>query len=291
MRLQFTHPWWLLALAAALAAVVWLSVRSASSLAGWRRWAALAVRLVITLFVGLALAGVRYRMPVDAMNVFFVLDRSDSIPPAQQEAARELVNTLSQRKRPGDRGGVVVFGADGAIESTVNEAVDLQRVQAVISTVGTDIAGAIRLATAAFPESGQRRLVVMTDGNQTAGDAIQAIVAARPLGVTVDVIPLGAERGGDALISKVTVPNQLKEGQTFEVKILVESDRARRASLALYRNDQLLGTQPVDLQPGKNLFSFSQTLDQPGFYSYDVRLDAPDDNVPQNNRATSYTTI
>jgi len=291
MPFQFTHPWWLLVLAFGLVWVVRLSLRSDSSLFGWRRGAALGVRIAVTLALGLALAGMQYRLPVEGMNVFFVLDRSDSIPAGQQEGAREFVNTASARKNIEDKGGVVVFGADAAIESSVNPAVDLQRVQAVISSAGTDLAGAVRLATAAFPETGQRRIVVISDGNQTTGDALQAVVAARSLGVSVDVVPLGAQRGGDISLQKVVVPGKLKQGQTFDVKIFVQSDRSTRASLSLYRNNQLLGTQPVDLEPGKNLFSFSQTLTSPDFYTYDVRLDAPGDTVAENNRSTSHTTV
>jgi hypothetical protein len=291
MPFTFTDPGWLAVTAAALAGVVGLSLKSFSSLTGWRKWTALGLRVAVTLCVGLALAGLRYQLPVEGVNVFFVLDRSDSVPGEQQEAARELVNRLSAPKRMDDRGGVVVYGADAAIESTPNPIVDLQAVQAVVETTGTDIAGALRLATAAFPETGQRRVVLITDGNETAGNAVEAALAARPLGVTVDVVPLGSRRGGDVLIQKVVTPSRLKEGQTFDVKIFAESDRDTRANVSLYRNDQLLGTQPVDLQAGKNLFTFPQTLETPGFYTYDVRIDAEGDLVPQNNRATSYTDV
>ncbi|MGH7968397.1 MAG: glutamine amidotransferase, partial [Limisphaerales bacterium] len=63
------------------------------------------------------------------------------------------------------------------------------------------------------------------------------------------------------------------------------------ATVRLYRNDQFLGEQKVDLSAGKNLFSFPQSLSEPGFYSYDVRVDAPGDPLPQNNRATGFTTV
>ena len=44
----------------------------------------------------------------------------------------------------------------------------------------------ICLGTAAFPENGQKRLVLLTDGNENIGDAMGAVLAAREqLGVTL----------------------------------------------------------------------------------------------------------
>jgi hypothetical protein len=40
----------------------------------------------------------------------------------------------------------------------------------------------------------------------------------------------------------------------------------------LYRNDQYLGEQNVQLEAGKNLLTFPQKLTEPGFYNYDVRI-------------------
>ncbi len=61
--------------------------------------------------------------------------------------------------------------------------------------------------------------------------------------------------------------------------------------MRLYRDDQFLGEQKVELSAGKNLFTFPQTLSKPGFYNYDVQVDAPGDPLPQNNRANSFATV
>jgi uncharacterized membrane protein len=225
------------------------------------------------------------------MNIFVVLDRSDSIPSGQQEAARELVNRLAARKQKADRAGVIVFGTDASIDRLPNEKIDLQKIEAVVDPQRSDLAAAIRLGTAAFPEAGQKRLVLMTDGNENIGDAFGAVLAARPLGVTVDVMPMGVARGNDVFVQKVQVPPKLKKGQPFEVKIFVQADAATAATVKLYRNEQELGEQRVQLEAGKNLFSFPQNLTEPGFYSYDVRVDAASDLVPQNNRAAGFATV
>ncbi|MDA1275753.1 MAG: VWA domain-containing protein [Verrucomicrobia bacterium] len=291
MNFQFTHPWWLLLLPVCLGWVVWLSARSNVQLSPWRRWTALAIRLLVVILLVCAVAGLQWLRPLEGMNVFYVLDRSDSIPSVQQEAAKDYVNRTAKDKKSSDSAGVLVFGTDASIESSPNPIVDLQKIQAVVGTERTDVASAIRLGTAAFPETGQKRLVLLTDGNENVGDALGAIMAAEPLGVTVDVVPLGVSRGHDVSVQKLSLPNNLKKGQTFDVKIFAQTDRAQSARVRLYRNDQLLGEQDVQLAAGKNLFTFPQTLTDPGFYSYDVAVEGVNDLIAQNNRATSFTTV
>ena len=291
MRFQFTHPYYLLLLAPALAWVIWFAWKTDVQVSAWHRWTALGIRIVVLTALLLAMAGLQWLRPVEGMNVFFALDRSDSIPSPQQEAAKEYVNRIAKEKRKGDQAGVIVFGAEASIESSPNAAVDLQKIQAVVGTERTDLAGAIRLGTAAFPETGQKRLVVMSDGNENIGDAMGAVLAAKPLGVTVDVVPMGVVRANDVAVQKLQVPPKLKQGQVFEVKIFVQADRATPATVRLFRDDQYLGEQKVELSAGKNLFTLPDTLPRTGFYKYDVQVDAPGDPLPQNNRAASFATV
>jgi uncharacterized membrane protein len=198
---------------------------------------------------------------------------------------------MSKAKKENDTGGVLVFGSDAAIESRPNAQVDLRQVQAVVGADRTDIASAIRLGTAAFPETGQKRLILFSDGNENVGDAISALAAAKPLGVSLDVVPLGVSRGNDISIKRLATPSAVKKGQTFDVRIFAQADQAQNATIRLYRNETYLGEQQVQMNAGKNLFTFPQTLAQSGFYQYDVRIEAPNDTVPQNNRATAFTTV
>jgi uncharacterized membrane protein len=291
MHFQFTHPYLLLLLVPALAWVVWFAWKTDVQVAAWRRWTAVGIRVIVLLALLLAVAGLQWLLPVEGMNVFFVLDRSDSIPSPQQEAGREYVDQVSRQMKNVDKAGVIVFGSEASIETSPEPMVDLKKIHAVVGTDHTDLAAAIRLGTAAFPETGQKRLVLLTDGNENAGDAMSALLAAKPLGVTVDVIPMGVSRPNDVSVQKVQLPPRLKKAQSFEVKIFVQAEAPQGATVRLYLNDQPLGEQKVQLAAGKNLFTFPQTLTNAGFYSYDVRLDAPGDPLPQNNRATGFTTV
>jgi len=291
MSFQFTHPYYLLLLPPALAWVVWFAWKSDVQVSSWRRWTALGIRTVVLLALVFAIAGLQWRRPMEGMNIYFALDRSDSVPAPQQDAAKQYLNKVCRQKKNLDKGGVIVFGTEASIESSPNPAVDLQKIQAVVGTERTDLAGAIRLATAAFPETGQKRLVLLTDGNENVGDAMSAVLAAKPLGVTVDVVPMGVARINDISVQRLQIPPKLKKAQAFEVKIFVQANQPTPATVRLIRNEQYLGEQRVDLSAGKNLFTFPQTLADAGFYSYEVQVDAPGDPLPQNNRASTFAVV
>jgi len=292
MNVQFTHPYFLLLLIPALSWVVWFSWKSDVQVSRWRRWTALTIRVLVLTAMVFALAGLQLLYPIEGMNVFFVLDRSDSVPSVQQDVARDYVNQIAKTKKAVDKAGVVVFGSEASIELMPSAAMDLQKIQAVVGTERTDLAAAIRLGTAAFPETGQKRLILLTDGNENAGDAMAAVLAGnQQLGVTVDIVPLGVSRANDVSVQKLQVPSKLKKGQTFETKIFVQADQATPATIRLFRNEQFLGEQKVELSAGKNLFAFPQVLPDPGYYSYDVQVDVPNDPLPQNNRASAFATV
>jgi hypothetical protein len=104
----------------------------------------------------------RRRSAQEGMNVFFLLDRSDSIPSVQQEAAREYVSRVSAEKRKTDNVGVLVFGSEASIESSPLSVVRSDtKIYAVVDGQRTDIASAVRLGSAAFPETGQKRLFLL----------------------------------------------------------------------------------------------------------------------------------
>jgi hypothetical protein len=73
---------------------------------------------------------------------------------------------------------------------------DLAKIQAVVGTQRTDIASAIRLgARRRFPETGQKRLVLLSDGNENVGDAFSALAAAQTAGRDAGRGAVGGEPG------------------------------------------------------------------------------------------------
>src|SRR5260221_12360629 len=197
MNFQFTHPLYLWLLPVALGWTIWLAWKSDVQISRWRRWLAFSLRTLVVTALVLALAGLQWLRALEGMNVFFLLDRSDSIPSPQQELARTYVNQSTAKKKSVDKGGVIVFGSEANIETTANSAVDGEKIQAGVGTGRTDIAGAVRPGTAAFPRDGQKRLVLMSDGNENTGDAMTAVLGGRELGGAMDGVALGGGGGNE----------------------------------------------------------------------------------------------
>src|SRR5690606_16287336 len=89
-------------------------------------------------------------------DVVFALDVSSSIG---RESIAEALDVVNRAKDSPARVGLVVFGADAAVESLVRRGGDpVREVSAQVERAGTDIGRAIEMAVGAFPPGGSRRI-------------------------------------------------------------------------------------------------------------------------------------
>ncbi|QDU95398.1 VWA domain-containing protein [Lignipirellula cremea] len=312
--LTFYQPVWLLLLLL-LPLLWWFSFRSLAGLGRTRRLLALGLRtLVLVLFV-LALAEIQLNRTSDKMTVIYVLDQSQSIPPARRQAMMEYVaaEVQAHRSRFEDRAGVIVFGADAVIEiPPFNDDIYMIDVESTINlrTDATNLASALKLAQASFPKDSSKRVVIVSDGNENLGDARRAARALAEAGIGVDAAPIFLDRRAEIAVSKVALPADIRQGQTFEARVVIDCfseptpDNPKGLApgkLRLNRyigregsEDELIAEIPVVLEPGKNVFSFKPTITRPAPYTYRATFtpdDPTQDITPQNNTATAFTHV
>jgi uncharacterized membrane protein len=286
----FSQPQWLWLLLT-IPWMVWLWHRSPSGLDPKRRWFSLILRLLITISVVLSLAGFEMRRPNDSVSAMFLFDHSDSIPERYRSAMINYFTEVTGKKEIRDKAGIIVFAGDASIETMPNEKVDAQKTYSVVKTHSTDIASSIRLAQAALPIDSQRRIILLSDGNENIGDALQEAESARANGITVDVLPVEEVKRGDVQVEKILIPSLVKKNEPFEAKVHLFSTDANPAKLRIFRNGRYLGEQDVSLNKGKNVYALPQSLEESGFHSYTIEVESPGDEVPQNNRGIAFTTI
>ncbi len=289
-RITLDAPQWLLLLLV-LIPMWWIAGRTAFK-GRTAKWAAL-VRTLLVVVIALGAAGLTLKMPAKRLGVVFVLDRSASLPEQSRADALGFVQEATRAMGDGDRAAVVVVGDGAMVELEPADEVRLGAVESRVSPHQTDLAAGIRLAEAVMPSDYTRRIVVLSDGEETRGDAIaQAASAAED--VELWTVAYDRSEADEVLLEAITAPDQVAEGAAFELRVVARARQQTTGTLHLYRNEHLLGSLPVELRGGRaDLFVLRQEADEPGFLRYRATLevDGGTDAVPQNNVAVTTVAV
>ena len=291
MLISFSHPWYLLLLPLMVAGAVYVARMSLADLRGARAKWSLGLRIAILVCAVLALAGLQIRQPAKRLAVLFVMDQSDSIPTEQKRQALDYVNEAARKMGPNDEGGVVVFGSDAYVELEAKPVLNLKRIHSLPPRDYTNLAGAVRLALAAFPENTQKRIVLLSDGNENLGQAVQEAAGAVSAAVSIDVVPITYKYEREVMLDKMVTPSEAKIGEPFEVRIIARSTTKTNAVIRLQRNGELIAQQQVDLLSGANVITFHQSLEQARFHTFEATIETKSDTLPDNNRALGFTLV
>ncbi len=287
--MELTHPWFLLL---ALPGAAWLALvlrRSLADMTPAQRVATLAIRAFLLTCVLLALVGVRLRRHGDDLGVVFLVDDSASLSPEARAAARRYVENSLQHRRAHDEAGVLGFARGVNVWQAPAETSALAGPWPVTpdaDRAGTDIGRALDFAAGVLPGGRARRVVLLSDGNDTgdAGRATAARLAAS--GVEVLTVPLRNPAAPEVLVAGLDVPRGLKSGEPFDLRAGVESNVATVATVRLYQNQFLVATQDaVPLKPGRNEVPFPNLRAGDGFTAYEVEIVPAADTRLENNRA------
>ncbi len=239
ISLEPSQPWWLLLLLLIPLIVVW-SYRSLAGLGRVRRWVALGLRCALVLFLTLALAEMRIKHQNENVTVLFLVDRSLSVPEEPDpntpdldrrwERIKLFINDAVEKRGSGherDQAGLIVFGKRPKLELPPSDAprFKLTEVASAIDPNYTDIAAAIKLALASFPEGSGKRIVLISDGNENLGDAKEQARLAKLNGVQIDVVPLaaGQRNENEVLIESVQAPAVAQQGVQLPIRVVLRN--------------------------------------------------------------------
>ena len=112
--MRFTSPLFLLLLLLVPIAV-WMG-KPAKGPGRTRETVSLILRVIIILCLIFSLAGLELVQRGDNLAVVFLVDISDSMPPAAINAEVEYVRLAIEAMSPDDQSAVVLFGADALVE-------------------------------------------------------------------------------------------------------------------------------------------------------------------------------
>ncbi len=176
----------------------------------------------------------------------------------------------------------------------------------------TDIAAAIRSAAGAMPPDYVPRIVLLSDGNQTAGDALQAALGtafggrqtsgaasnetngthatdgtapSRPSSsshqshrttsgslIPIDTVPLQVRDNPEVQVAAVEVPAQVREGEPFYVEVVINSNHEDEGLVEVFRGAHKVLSETRKLKAGENRFRFQQSITGERLAQYTVKI-------------------
>ncbi|HEX6400645.1 MAG TPA: VWA domain-containing protein, partial [Actinomycetota bacterium] len=291
MGISFDAPLALLLLIPLLGITIALYLTARRRVGAGRRRVALVLRTVLLTALVFALAGFRIVLPVDRLATVFVVDMSDSVGTAGREDALAFLRETLAERPDGDVAGVVAFGKQALVERLPSEIAEISRLASTPVTTATDIGGALRLATALFPDDTQKRIVLLSDGNDTTGggQAEAALVASRDIEIETKTIGLGP--GDEVLVERVVTPSTANLGESIEVAADIRSSVAQPATVRLFASGENVATERVQLDQGVTRITFDVKPEEARLHTFRVVVEAAQDTFSQNDRADSVTIV
>ena len=289
----FASPWFLLLLLS-LPLLLWVGWPSRGP-SRRREIVSLALRLLIVLLLIASLAGLEMKRASDDLSVVFLVDYSDSMPAPARQLALSYVRQALQHMGPNDKSAVILFGADALVERPLSSSKELGSFTSKITSIQTDLAGAIRLGLALLPADTARRMVILSDGIETSGDAFEAARLAAASGAQILVAPFSLNTGAvpEAMVTAVHAPAHLREGEQFGLEVTINSSLEQRVGVRVLAGAEVAYESELQLRRGTNSFSLPLIAGSPGFAAYRVQV-VPlnsNDTLYQNNELAAFSQI
>ncbi len=247
------------------------------------------LRSLVIAALAIAWARPSWITKTDKVSTIVLVDVSDSISDKQLAAARQYLDQLENTEKDGNLQLITFAEKPVAVRKSDNKPLSQAVQRHAGAGAGTDAQAAMQLAYGLYPDGYLPRMVIISDGNQTQGDLAVEAYRAKELGVRVSWRTFDADKTSEVRVVGVTVPDEIKVGQPYEVTAEVWSTEAQTVTLALQQDEFPNGLEPqkdVQLREGKNLVKFKSDAKHAGATTYRLRLAKFEhDTESQNNMA------
>jgi Ca-activated chloride channel family protein len=295
-----------------LALLPWFALwatRSLTDLAPAQRALSTLLRAALAALLVVALARPTSTTTSQRVCTVFVVDVSesvgdealrgfrDTVESAYRARGEHLLRVVTFARRPRVVALPERLAPDAHLPAFVRHDPDAQRARAPEAGAGTDLGAALSLSYGLFPPGYLRRVVVLSDGVQTEGDALGEASRAARFGARVSVVPAREATPAEVAVRDLRLPDRIRVNEPFEVRATLFASRPARVSLTLLQGESvngLDGTRTVDLTAGETELRFRSVVRVPGDVTYALRATPADpsrDRFRENNRFVAGATV
>lgn len=290
MELLVDKPLWLWLIVPAIAYFTYVGYRNfRTSNKPFR--AVFFLRIAAVLCLVFALAEPSIFRPDAKEQIIFLFDRSASMDGTEKELA-EAIETAAANKNDAQVAGVYSFAEDFQTLLPLSKGLKPLPLDTVESSQQhTNIEQALELAANSGDTASATRLVLLSDGNETRGSALESLARIDSGRVQIDVLPIEQKAGGDASIAGFETPADAFVGETQPFGVTILSDKDTEGQLVFSLDDVEFSRQEVSLVAGQNLFSYTFPAVKEGLVKYEARLELAQDGFIENNEMVSLTEV
>jgi hypothetical protein len=187
--------------------------------------------------------------------------------------------------------GVVVAGSPARVAVDIGAGRQWREDPFRTVAAGTNLEAAAALARAMLPADRPGRIVLATEGNETAGELARALPALRARQIGVDIRPLTELPPGEVLVESVNAPARVYRGDTFLLDAVIYAQAPQRGVFTVYREGQAVFQNEVDLVTGRNRVETAVSAGDAGTLLLEVSVQAPRDTFAENNKNGAIVTV
>jgi Ca-activated chloride channel homolog len=245
------------------------------------------LRIATVALLSLALAEPMLASSQSAATTLFVVDRSQSLDESAADRIDSWLEDTLASAGSGDQGAIIAFGAAPELVAQRESANGLDPdllAGAEVDSSATNIESALAMARA-LPLGGSRRIVLISDGAENSGAALQQASQAAADLIPIDVLPIEGIGAGDLRIEAVSAPSSLWLGESTTLLATVATGEAGDGSVEMLVNGSIVASQDVSFPLGISTYTFEIADLEPGFHVLTTRVisrSAPD-RYPENN--------
>ncbi|MCR2820891.1 VWA domain-containing protein [Lederbergia panacisoli] len=282
MELEFNYPFLLFLLIPA-GVVLYLFFKQNKGFNNAEKIWIICMRSLVFALIILSLATPQLVFKTDEKNVVFLVDASASMI-GTEDSILSWIEKSIQSKKEKDQFAVLTVGKNAAVEQSFQSNKEVvQEFASDINRYDTNIEQGIQLASSLFSRAANGRIVLFSDGNQTAGNILDATRLLKQRGIVLDYLPISSQYRQDMAVTEFTVPSALYEGEKVKLTMKIDSNYAANSTVRITLNDEEIIEENVEIKEGTNLFNFSHEANESGLYVYKAEIAAKGDTFAENN--------
>jgi uncharacterized membrane protein len=221
----------------------------------------------------IALAGPWAPLRVEKLAVTVLMDTSASMPRESLQRGEAMLRDLV-RKNSGADLRLITFAEHPRLRPVPAQADQVNIPQGVDPKEGmvTNLEEALQLALSTFPSQGQRRILLISDGNENRGHALTEALRAREGGVAVFTVPSGGTAPLSVQVESVASPQDVFSGERFPMTLRLDSGTAMKARIWMTSEGQELVSTTADLTAGSNTVDLEARISRSGVNLLEVHI-------------------